>query len=117
MTKLQNKKVKWGNRVPKNLTRGFQILELKQMADMAESYKTKCKEAIQAYKNWQAKHADETDVIELLYGSLEGPVLRRQAQDAIQLYWVVRQDFRKAFQEYLDKSCAYPSMTYSSKAA
>lgn len=99
------------------LNAGLQIFELKQMADMEANYKTQCQQAIQAYKVWRMAHENETDVIELLYGNLEGVMLRRRAEDLINLYWTIRQDFRRGFKKYLEKSCSYPSAYHQSKAA
>lgn len=122
MKNIYQKTIKLGYRVPTKitgakLTKGLQIFELKQMADMEATYRKRCLKAIQTYKAWMRVHASETDVIELLYGNLEGVMLRRQAQDAACLYWIIRLDFRRAFKEYLDKSCCYPSRYTQSKAA
>lgn len=113
----QRKRVPSGIIVPAYLQGNLQIFELKQLADLEAAYKNQCKRAIQDYKIWRLKHKSETDIIELLYGNLEGIMLRRRAEDAIHMYWVVRQDFRKSFKEYLEKSCCYPSSFSSSKVA
>lgn len=96
---------------PVNFQGGLQIFELKQLADMEDGYKRQCRDAISSYKAWRQHHRDETDVIELLYGNLEGVMLRRHAEDLVHVYWTVRQDFRRGFKEYLEKSCCYPLYT------
>lgn len=102
---------------PVHIHGSLQIFELKQLADMEAGYKRQCQQALQAYKSWRHNHADQTDTIELLYGNLEGVMLRRRAEDMIKTYWIIRQDFRRAFHEYLAKSCCYPSGSSMSKAA
>jgi len=89
--------------------RNLQIFDIKQLADFEHHYKRKCLESIQAYKNWKKIHSQQTDVIELLYGSVKGIMLRRQAEDSIRLYWMVRQDMRQALMSYLSHKCCLPS--------
>lgn len=128
MTHTTNTKMITNKRVPvkkflvrntliSGLTGRLQIFELKQLADMEAGYRAKCKQAIEVYKNWQLQHKAETDMIELLYGGLEGRMLRAQAEDMVRMYWVIRQDFRRAFKEYLAKSCCYPARYSQSQAA
>lgn len=88
----------------------LQIFELKQLADMEATYKAECLKAVRDYKTWQKAQAEQTDIIELTYGNLEGMMLRRRAEDMVQIYWILRCDFRKAFRTYLAKSCCYPSI-------
>ena len=95
----------------------LQIFELKQLADMEAQYKQQCRQSLASYKAWCQKHAGETDMIELLYGNLEGVMLRRRAEDAVEAYWVIRQDFRCLFKDYLEKSCCYPPTYLKSAAA
>lgn len=90
------------------LTTKLQIFDLKQLSDMEAYYKAQCKAALAAYKNWQDIHAGETDMIALLYGNLEGTMLKRRAHDAVEAYWVIRLDFRKWFQRYLAENSCYP---------
>ena len=78
---------------------------------MEATYKAACLEAVRDYKAWQKIQSQQTDIIELTYGNLEGMMLRRRAHDAVQAYWILRCDFRKAFRAYLAKSCCYPSIT------
>ncbi len=117
MKQAQEKKLGSRYRAPQKLEGRLQIFELKQLADMEAAYKEKCRQAIKAYKNWRIKHEAETDMIELLYGNLEGIMLRRRAEDMVEVYWVIRQDFRGAFKTYLEKSCCYPSYQNQSKTA
>jgi hypothetical protein len=93
------------------LSGNLQIFELKQLADKEALYKAECRKALRRYKSWRREQAAQTDIIELLYGNLEGTLLRRRAEDMVKAYWIIRHDFRRAFKEYLQKSCCYPSVT------
>ncbi len=116
MTQEINKITK-RRRVPQKLEGRLQLFELKQMADMKAAYKSQCLRAIKTYKDWLKQYREETDIIVLLYGTLEGTMLRHQAQDAAKLYWTIRQDFRRSFKEYIERSCCYPSSPNTSKKA
>lgn len=90
----------------------LEIFELKQLADMEASYKANCREALALYKKWKHLYSQQTDMIELIYGNLEGVILRRRAEDAVHAYWIIRRDFRALFEEYLghyQKKSAYQS--------
>lgn len=117
MTHIQRKEKQTEYSRTQQLKGGLQLFELKQMADMEADYQKECAKAIKAYKAWRCAHEEETDMIELLYGNLEGIVLRRHAEAAVQSYWVIRQDFRHLFKEYLAKSCCYTPSFSKSKAA
>lgn len=85
----------------------LQIFELKQLADIEADYKSQCRAAFRRYRDWKKTHTDETDMISLLYGNVEGIMLRRFVEESVRAYWTIRQDFRYLFQQYLDQSCAY----------
>ena len=84
----------------------LQIFELKQLAEMEDSYKQKCKKAIRDYKAWHEAQKSETDIIVLLYGNLEGIMLRKYAEEAVKAYWVIRTDFRCSFKDYIQTHCS-----------
>jgi len=86
--------------------KSLQIFELKQLAEIESEYKNKCRDAIREYKNWHRIQRNKTDVIEILYGNLEGIMLRRYAEEAIKVYWVIREDFRCSFKSYIQKHCS-----------
>lgn len=87
------------------LRSNLQILDLKQMADMEDYYKKKTRQAIDTYKNWQKLHGRQKDMIEILYGTMEGTMLRHQAEDTTRIYWRVRTDLRKALSVYIQTCC------------
>lgn len=81
----------------------FQLFDLKQMIEYETLYKKYARESIRALKNWQHRYAQQTDMVELLYGSIEGVMLRRRAEDFTRLYWLVRSNARKAMQLYVKR--------------
>ncbi len=82
----------------------LQIFDLKQMADLEHVYKHRAKAALENYRSWKKLYAGQSDMMARLYGTLEGQVLRRQAEDSCRLYWILRQDFRRALKTYLEQN-------------
>jgi hypothetical protein len=93
----------------KTLTGNLQLFELKQLADMENDYKARCKKALADYKIWGKRHAQETDMIAIIYGNLQGQVLRCNAQESVRAYWTIRKDFRCWFNRYLKQTTHYPA--------
>ena len=109
-----NKKVRQEIQPLENVVKAsgtLQIFELKQMADMEAIYKQQCLKALCGYKKWRRSYDQETDIIEILYGNLEGIMLRRHAEDCVRLYWTVRNDFRRLFHAYLEQTQCYSAVT------
>lgn len=94
--------------LPSSISNNLEIFELKQLADKEAQYRRHCQKAIRKYKNWCRTQEDQTDIIEILYGSMEGRIYRGQAEDTVRLYWAIRKHFRQAFLIYLDKTGYYP---------
>lgn len=80
-----------------------QIMDLKQLADLAESHKAQYRAAMQKYKAWQRQHITQTDNVALLYGSMEETMLRRYAVDSLKLYRIIKRDYVTAFDHYFTK--------------
>lgn len=74
------------------LSNNPQIIDIKEIEAVLKTYKNKCLQAIHAYKHWKKEYSQQTETVEILYGGIEGIMLRRQAEDAVKLYWVMRQD-------------------------
>lgn len=89
------------------LNQRLQIFEVKQFIELEHYYKAKCCYALKQYKIWKALHKDETDVVQMLYGQLEGIVLRHHAQSAVQAYWIIRNDYKKVMKDYLSDLPTY----------
>ncbi len=95
----------------------LQIFEVKQLAELEDKYRKQFKIALCAYRLWQRQYKDETDVVELLYGQLRGIILRRNAENAARGYWVIRQDFRVIFKNYLSQNTNIQTNTTIGKVA
>lgn len=95
--------------MPEAFTKNLEIFEVKQLADKEAAYKAQCDAAIKRYKNWKKSQIDQTDLIELLYGSMEGKMHRQMAIESVRLYWSIRKHFRISFTHYLEKTGCYPS--------
>jgi len=91
-------------RRPRVPTKPLQFMDLKHLADLEHEFKQDCMRALVSYKKWQLKtHMNvqgHSDPIEQRYGDLQGQNLRAQAANAIHAYWMVRADYRAAFQQY-----------------
>lgn len=83
----------------------LQIFDLKQLADMEDDYKKKTRHAIDEYKSWKELHRKQKDMIEILYGGMEGTLLRHQAENTTRIYWRLRTDLRKALCVYIQTCC------------
>lgn len=80
------------------------LLEIKQIIELEQDYKKDCMAALKSYKHWLKFYEEETDLIEVVYGDMEGKILRRRAEDLVNAYWVIRQDLRKIIQCYFEKN-------------
>lgn len=84
-------------------TGGWQLFDLKLLADMEHTYRVKLQENLKAYRQWQRRVDGQTDLMVRLYAGREGYMLRRQAEETLRFYWVVRGDFRRAFRGYMEQ--------------
>lgn len=88
------------------LRRDLQFFDLKQMIEFERQYKGAARSAIVDLKKWRRTYEQETDMVGLLYGSVEGVMLRRRAEDFAKLYWLVRADVRQAMAVYTGRARA-----------
>lgn len=95
----------------------LQIFEVKQITELEAQFKAQCKVALGAYRHWQKQYKEETDVVELLYSQLKGIILRQNAENTVQAYWIIRQDFRAVFQRYLAEHSIYQPNINTEKRA
>ncbi|MEM6781681.1 MAG: hypothetical protein AAF569_07440 [Pseudomonadota bacterium] len=110
MTPLyQNNTCDWNHARGLLIDANLQTLDIKHMSEFENIYKMRCRLAIKLYKDWLRDYDAQTDVVELLYGSIEGMLLRQQAEHAVKLYWVIRRDFRAALKKYLENMTSYKS--------
>lgn len=86
------------------LRKNLQFFDLKQMIEFETRYRTETRAAIRALKNWRRAYEAETDMVALLYGTIEGVMLRRRAEDFTRLYWLLRADVRQAVALYVGRT-------------
>lgn len=94
--------------MPNQWAQNLEIFDLKQLADKEAQYRQYCRDAIRHYRAWQREQSDQTDMIEILYGAMEGDLYRNRVSDSVKIYWTIRKHFRTAFARYLEKTGCYP---------
>ncbi len=83
-----------------SLDHKFQIFDLLQLSRKENDCKQTCLATIEKYDQWKRSHK-KSDVPSLFtYLHVEGRLLRRQAQDAVLLYRLIRKDRVRAFDAY-----------------
>ncbi len=85
----------------------LQILDIKQMGDIGGQWRNAALKAIRVWKEWRCRYRQETDVIEILYRGLEGERLRREAVEAVKLYWLIRRDVQIVLLRYINRTAPY----------
>lgn len=81
----------------------LQILDLLQLSRKERECKIACLRTIRQFEIWKKKHRSANDSAFSLYSQIEGVILRRQAQDAVLFYKLIRKDRMRAFQHYMEK--------------
>jgi|GEM_PF-2642783 len=74
--------------------------DLAQMQDILIRFRQRLRHALALYRHWQAD-ADELAPIEVAYRPYEGLFIRRQLQDAWQMYMTVNKDYHTLRRYYL----------------
>lgn len=82
--------------------REIQYLEVKQMGEILERYRTRVRHMLRNLKEWQLRYARcKGDELEQVYTSYEGIFIRNQLRDAWQLYVTVNRDYHEMRRAYL----------------
>ena len=80
----------------------FQLLDLLQLSRKEKECQQSCKRSIRQFDDWKKRHREAHSQFPV-YSQIEGILLRRQAQDAVLLYKIVRKDRMRAFADYIEK--------------
>lgn len=80
-----------------------QIFDLLQLSRKEREYRTLCIRTMRKFNDWKKSKPAKNDSSLRLYTQVEGVLLRRQAQDAILFYRLIRKDRIRAFNDYIKK--------------
>lgn len=83
------------------LRKDIQFMDIKQMSEIVEIYRSKARQAIVHYRYWNHAHGIETDPITKLYSAAEGAMYRRHISDAVKLWYIVHRDYHWMRKVYL----------------
>lgn len=100
MLKFINAKSIFESREIKN---DFQIFDLLQLSKKERECRALCISSMQKFDRWKRLQNSQGGSVLNFYEKIEGVMLRRQVQDAILFYRIIRNDRVRAFQAYMEK--------------
>lgn len=80
-----------------------QILDLLQLSRKERECRNICIRTMRKFNDWRKSKNENADPFMHFYEQVEGVLLRRQAQDAVLFYRLIRKDRRRAFDDYISK--------------
>lgn len=80
-----------------------QIFDLLQISRKERDCKAVCQRSIRALGGWKKRNKKIDYPMIEFYMRIEGMILRRQAQDAVLLYRLIRKEREKLFSDYLER--------------
>lgn len=104
---LKSARQRTGNILPQSTP---QIFDLLQLSRKEREHRTLCKSMLGKFNAWKKNYRDQTDHSLKLCAQVEGILLRRQAQDAVLFYRMVRKERVRKFRDYLEKLPAQKSL-------
>ncbi len=87
----------------KTVTNNFQIFDLLQLSRKERECRTHCISSMRKFDQWKKMHKSREISALSFYTKIEGVMLRRQAQDAIFFYRIIKNDRVRAFNDYMQK--------------
>jgi len=81
----------------------FQIFDLLQLSKKERECRALCISSMQKLDQWKKLQNSQDGSVLNFYAKIEGVMLRRQAQDAILFYRIIKNDRARAFHEYMEK--------------
>jgi len=81
--------------------RDIQYFDMKQMAEIQERFRNRVRSMVRMTRLWKADYESEFDEIERTYTAYEGIFIRRQLQDAWDMYLAVNKDYHEMKRLYL----------------
>ncbi len=86
-----------------SIEKNFQIFDLLQLSKKERECRAQCISSMQKFDRWKKLQKSQESSVLNFYSKIEGIMLRRQAQDAILFYRIIKNDRVQAFQEYMQK--------------
>ncbi len=80
---------------------GFQITDLLQLSRQEQESRLSCLNQLRKFNVWKKTHASHVNSGFVLFFWLEGILLKRQVQDAILFYRLVKRHRIKIFNDYM----------------
>ena len=80
-----------------------QIFDLLQLSRKEKECRAICIQTMRKFDGWKKSQSSQNDSIVNVYAQIEGMMLRRQAQDAVLVYRLIRKDRMRAFNKYIEK--------------
>ncbi len=80
-----------------------QIFDLLQLSRKEREYRSLCIRTMRKFNDWKKSKGTAADPLLNFYSQVEGTLLRRQAQDAILFYRLIKKDRMRAFNDYINK--------------
>jgi len=88
---------------PKNTPDNFQIFDLLQLSRKERECRNQCINSMRKFDQWKKMQKSQEISALNFYSKIEGVLLRRQAQDAILFYRIIKNDRVRAFNDYMQK--------------
>lgn len=79
----------------------WQLLEVKQLAEIAHRYRQKARYALNTLRLIDARRKSESDETERVYANYEAMFARDSLRAAMRLYRISNHDFHHAYAEYM----------------
>lgn len=92
----------WGM-FPKAQNDNYQITDLLQLSRKEKESKIQCLRIMRRRNEWRKMHGSHAHFKWMVYAKVEGMLLKRQVQDAILFYRLVKTERIRAFDTYLSR--------------
>lgn len=80
----------------------FQITDLLQLSHKERESRLLCRRALRRRADWKKTHGSHDNSRLMVYTKIEGIFLKRQVQDAILFYRLVKKDRIRLFNSYME---------------
>ena len=88
---------------PQNDNCDYQITDLLQLSRKEHESRIHCRRTLRQFGDWKKTHVSHVHPAVMFHSRIEGILLKRQVQDAILFYRLVKKDRMRAFQDYMGR--------------